>query len=324
MHSEVALRKFSFKEEFLEQFLQKSGANRDCTFSRLRVTYDYTKYEEIDAVLLTSQKIILLELVTVTGKFKTNKDKWIKEEIIEEDKPPTQIITIENGTTASPVTEGGVVSKVTIVSTSIANPVTEAKRKTRALKQYIESKMGPRNSNDFDYRVVITSEQCSINDEKDNPVKSKILSYNKVESYANSLKIGWTWWFLEKAVPMWPIWISGYTAIKSALKELPTHDVLVLKSGSKLYGELRKCPGVPYDTTTTSELTFKEGKTSYVFGSAVIYVQGVRRGTGGNMFTSPYQLDPVSLVEFLCIEADTNTQVKAADVVKIVISLRES
>ena len=86
MHSEVALKKFSFKEEFLEQFLQKSGANKNCTFSRLRVTYDYTKHEEIDAVLLTSQKIILLELVTVTGNYKNNKDKWVKEERIEDDK----------------------------------------------------------------------------------------------------------------------------------------------------------------------------------------------------------------------------------------------
>ena len=122
---------------------------------------------------------------------------------------------------------------------------------------------------------------------------------------------------------MWPVWISNHLNIKSALKDLPTHDVLVLKSGSKFYGELCKCLGVPYDTATTSELTFKEGKTGYMFGNVVVYVQGVRRGTGGNIFTSPHQLDPSALVEFLCVEGEANVQVKAGDITKIIISLRE-
>ena len=323
MHSEVALRKFSFKEEFIEHFLKKSGARNDCVFSRLRVTYDYTKHEEIDAVLLTSQKVILLEIVTLTGKYKTNKDKWIKEEIVEEDKPASQTVTIENGTAGGPAIQGGVVSKVTIISTSVPNPVTEAKRKTHALKQYVESKIGPRNSSDFDFRVIITKEQCAIGGDDDH-VSSKIIPFKDVDSYARSLRIGWTWWFLEKAIPMWPIWISGYTLIKNALCELPTLDVLVLKSGSKLYGEFCKCPGVPFDAATTSELTFKEGKTGYMFGASVINVQGIRRETGSSMFTSPYQLDPSSQLEFLCVEAESPTQVKVADIVKIIVSLRNS
>ena len=323
MHSEVALRKFTFKEEFLEQFLKKCGARSECVFSRLRVTYDYTKHEEIDAVLLTSQKVILLEIVTLAGKYKTDKDKWIKEEIVEDDKLTSQTVTIENGTSGS-ATEGGVVTKVTIISTSVPNPISEAKRKTRALKQYVESKIGPRNASDFDYRVVIGNEQCTIDGEKSGEkISSKMIMFQDIDNYANSLRIGWTWWFLEKVVPMWPVWVSGYAQLKNTLGDMPTLDVLVLKSGSKLYGQLCKCHGVPYDTTTTSELTFKESKTGIVFGRAVINVQGIRRGTGSKIFTSPCQLDPSSQLEFLCVEADSNTLVKVSDIVKVIISLRD-
>ncbi len=321
--SEHVLRKFSLKEEFLQQFLKKCCARPECVFSRPRVKYDYTKREEIDAVLLTSQKVILLEIVTLAGKYKIDKDKWIKEEVVEDDKQTSQTVKIENGTSSLANDDGGVVTKVTIISTSIPNPVLEAKRKTLALKQYVESKIGPRNASDFDYRVVIGNEQCTVGGEPGENRNSKIVTFQDIDSYTTSLRIGWTWWFLEKVVPMWPIWIGGYTQLKNTLSDMPTLDVLVLKSGSKLYGELCKCPGVPYDTTTTAELTFKESKTGYMFGSVVIDVQGIRRGTGSKIFTSPCQLQPSAQVEFLCVEADSNTLVKVTDIVKVLISLRD-
>lgn len=323
MHSSAALKKFTFKEQFVEEFVKKCNAYPDCVFSRLRVVYDYTKHEEIDTVLLTSQKIILLELVTLSGKYKPNKDKWVKEEVVEDEKSVGQTVTIENSRNGS-VTEGGVVSKMTIVSTSVPNPVEEAKRKLSALKQFLESKIGPRSRSDFDYRVVIATEQCTIEDpHKDKKANSKIVLHKDIDKFAESLKSGWTWWLVEKAIPMWPVWISNYTMIKTTLSDLPTLDILVLKSGSKLYGELRKCPGVPYDPLSTSELTFKEGSSGYVFGETVINVQGTRRG-GGRMFSSPYQMNPSNQLEFLCVDADSSTSVKFADIAKVIISLRDT
>ena len=324
MQSEMALKKFSFKEDFLERFVKTCGANPECVFSKLRVTYDYTKHEEVDAVLLTSQKVVLLEIVTLAGTYKSNKENWVKEERVEQGVLKSHTVPIPNGSSSSSAVEEGVVSQVTIISTSVPNPVVEAKRKLRALKQHIESKIGPRNNSDFDYRVIIGNEQCTIETEESKTTSSKIVLYKDIEDYGKSLKIGWSWWILEKVVPMWPVWISGYTQLKNTLKELPTLDVLVLKSGSKLYGELRRCPGIPYDPETTSELTFKEGKTGYMFGTSIINVQGVCRGSGKHMFTSPHQLDPSSCLEFLCVDADSSTSVKVSDIVRVQISRRDT
>lgn len=322
MHSEAALKKFRFKEQFIEGFVKKCNAAPDCVYSRLRVAYDYTKHEEIDAILLTSQKVILLELVTLTGKYKPDKNTWVKEEVVEDEKLGSQTVTVKNGTSGT-VTEGGVVSKVTIVSTSVPNPVAEAIRKVSALKQFLESKMGPRNASDFDYRVIIATEQCTIEENKEK-VNSKIIPHKNIDDFANSLKSGWTWWFLEKVIPSWPVWISNYNDIKKTLRDLPALDILVLKSGSKLYGELRKFPGVPYDAQSTSELIFKEGSSGWFGGGISINVQGIQRATGQKMFKSPCQLEPSSQLEFLCIEADSSTSVKVGDIAKIKISLRDS
>ena len=314
MISEAAIKKLNQKEEFLTEFSKSCGIRSDCLFPRLRVTYDYTKHEEIDAVILTSGKIFLLELVTLSGHYKIDKekDKWVKEERVESTGGTKSI-----NHTLQTTPDGDSPSQVTVINTTVPNPVLEAKRKLRALKQYIESKMGPRSVSDFEYRVIMMSDLCTLDEEC---VTTRLVMHSQIDAFTQSFSVRWGWWILEKVVPIWPVWIRRYTELKTILDEVPTMDVVVLKSGTKLFGELRKCSGVPFDRPTISEIQFKPGKTGLVFGSSVIIAQAILMGSGKRMFTQPPQLEPGSELEFVCVDGDGSVQVKVSDVVKVIIT----
>ena len=307
MMSETALRRLAQKEEFLDDFSSRCGIKRDCVFLRLQVTYDYTQHEEIDAVFLTSRKIYLFEVVTWTGRYRQENNKeWVREEKVEgvANHTPSSVDTKPNTTS----------SLVTVMTTKVHNPVAVARRKTKALKQYIESKIGPRNSSDFDYYVLVIREECVLSEDCLHP---KVVPYSQLDSFTNTFRTGWGRWILEW-YPMWPIWISGYTNLKNTLAAVPTCDVLHLKSGNKLYGELRSCPGVPYDKQTTSELQFNTSKTGFVFGGHVIKAKAMDRNKDSKLFE--VQLETSSQLEFLCVEADSSTCIKLTDVDKVVLS----
>ena len=309
MSTETAMKNLSLKEEFLTRFLQKSNVRPGCLFKRLRVTYDYTQHKEIDAVILTSQKILLLELVTWSGRYHKESDKeWIREEKVEG-------VASHTLTTNREDTENAENTIVTVMSTKVSNPVNVARDKLKALKQYIESKIGPRSISDFDFYVLFIKEECSLTEDCLNP---RIVPYSQLDRFAEWFLIGWGRWLLEW-YPMWPVWLRGYNYIKSSLETIPTYDVVYLKTGTKLYGELRSCTGLPYDRQNTSVLHFTTKKAGLVFGSNHIKGTTIERATCKTQ--ADVTLDIASKLEFICVDADSTTSINLTDIDKVVLSI---
>ena len=312
MISEAALKRLNQKDEFLQEFSSRSGVTWNCIFPHRRVTHDYVQHKEIDAIILNPWNITVLEIVTWTGRYRkdpNSKQHWIREERLEADS------SLVSSYTAPPNGATSTKSVSTIIDTRVDSPVATVKEKTKALKQYIESIVGRRGDKDFDYYALIIREECVLTEDC---LGRRVITRTKLDDFIYNLKVGWGRWVLQKVIPMWPVWLSSYSRIKEVLGEIPTYDVIILQSGSqKLYGELRKCPGVPYDRYSTSDIRFSIGKTSMVFGSSVVNAQTHRRDGGA---TSSYQLDTNSELEFQCVEGDSPTLVKLTDIKRILLS----
>lgn len=310
MISEAALKKLNQKNEFLQDFSKRSGVRLNYVFPRLRVTHDYVQHKEIDAAILNPWNVTVLEIVTWTGRYRkdpTSKKHWIREERLETDS------NLGSAHTTTPTDSTKSVS--TIIDTRVDSPVAAARLKTKALKQYIESIVGSRNDSDFDYYALVIREECVLTEDC---LEAKVITAAKLEGFMHMLKVGWTQWFLQKLIPMWPVWLASYNRVNEVLDGIPTYDVIVLQSGSqRLYGELRKCSGVPYDRDSTSVIKFSIGKTSMVFGSSIVNAQTCRRGSGG---VASYQLDTSSELEFQCVEGDSPTLVKLTDIKQVILS----
>jgi hypothetical protein len=306
MMSTNAMKNLSLKDDFLTYFIQESKISPDAVFKRLRVTYDYTQHEEIDAVIMTSYKVYLFELITWTGQYEEENDTaWIRSETMES-------VGVADQAGATP-TES---TKVTIMKTKIPNPCHVAQRKVKALLQYIESHSGPHTASHFDYFVIFIRQECSLNE---NCLSFRTISYSNMEMFMRSFRLGWKWWLLERAIPIWPVWIGGYTDIMKNLMTIPVYDVIVLNSANKLYGELRSCPGVPYDRQTTSQLQFTTTKAGLVFGKDGINVTSFDRTSGSKQLE--IKLDKDSKLEFLCVEADGPMFIALTDVHIVALSV---
>lgn len=308
--SEVALKNLSLKEEFFSNFAGRCGIKTDTLFRGLRVTYDYTQHERIDAVLLTSWKIHLFEVVTWSGRYqKENDSTWTRQERVE------GVPISSSSSSSSTATNGTENTLVTLMTTRVANPVLVAQKKLKALKQYIESKMGPTRSSYFEYWVLFIKEECILSE--DCLSHPNIVPYSKLDEFlGNTFKMSWGRWFVEW-YPMWPVWISSYSKFKETLDTVPTWDVIHLKSGGKLYGELKACTGVPYDRLANSELKFRATKAGYLIGADGIIVDALQRNSK-SLFTTT--LDPSAHLEFVCVDADTPTSIKLADINRVTIS----
>lgn len=205
----------------------------------------------------------------------------------------------------------------TLTVTQVPNPVTVAKRKTAALKQHLESKIGPRSSSDFNFRVILIRGECDLDEDCRH---KKLVTYTQIPEFIVSLRTGWWRWFVEKIVPRYPVWLSGYTQLKLQLGDLPSVDILQWKNGERWYGELRRCPDVLYDRSMVAELSFTERKGGVVFGNPCVEVQGVRRRDGGKMFATPFRLGVENTLEFLCVDSETTVSVKLVKVARVVLS----
>lgn len=303
--SESALKSLVLKEEFLADFIQRCSIKEDCVFQGLRITYDYTKNEQIDAVIITSKQIHIFEIVTWSGRYRKESDNfWIREEKVDS-STINQTVPSNNDTNSN--------SLVTIMTTKVTNPVIDGLRKVKALVQYMESKLGPRCLANISFHVLFVKEECALSE--DCLADSRIVSYSQLNYFTDVFRTGWGRWFLEW-YPMWPVWLRRYTELKNTLKTIPLWDMIYLKSGSKLYGELKSCHGVPYDRQTTSEISFTTTKAGYLIGRDGIKAKGIKRN-------SSTQLDEVpldSVIEFKCVDADTPTIIKLTDVDKLIIS----
>ena len=316
MSSQKANRDLDLKREFLSRFTREYGLREDCVFTCLRVTHDYTKHAEIDAVILTPGVILVLELFTLAGRFRRDDDEHWRE-----DTSDTSSSSAPQGNDKTATTVGTTSSDVRTISyTQVRNPVTVAKRKTAALKQHLESKTGPRSASDFDYRAILIRGECEVTDA--DTCHKKLITYTQIPTSVPALvRSGWTRWFLEKLIPGYPIWLSGYTQLKAQLGDLPTVDMLHWRNdhGESWYGELRKCGDIPYNRSNVSELSFTERKGGYVYGRACVEVQGKRRD-GGKLFVKPFELPVDSELEFLCVDGDTPVSVKLIKVSRVSLS----
>ena len=110
--------------------------------------------------------------------------------------------------------------KTRLVS-EVDNPLTAAKRKTTDLSQQLD-----RWKSKFDYRVILLKSDCEVIG--DDSSHSKLVTYSQLQSFYATLRTGWRRWFTEKIIPLWPIWLSGYTILKTKLTEMPTNDILYL------------------------------------------------------------------------------------------------
>ena len=310
--SEVALKNLSLKEEFLSKFSERCGIRKDTLFRGLRVTYDYTQHERIDAVLLTSWKVHLFEVVTWTGRYqKENDSTWMRQERVE----GVPITSSPSSSTTSSSPNGTDNSIVTLMSTRVTNPVLVGQKKMKALKQYIESKMGPTRSSDYEYWVLFIKEECILSE--DCLSHPNIVPYSQLDEFlGNTFKKSWSRWFAEW-YPMWPVWIRSYSRLKETLDSIPTWDVVHLKSGGKLYGELKACLGVPYDRQTNSDITFTVTKAGYLIGHDGVIANVLQRKSK-SVFT--VTLEVTSSLDFICVDADTPTSIKLSDINKVCIS----
>ena len=294
------------KSDFLEEFTRDCGLREECVFPRLRVTHDYTQQSDVDVVLLTSYRVWLLELVTWTGRYrKDNREHWRKEELVEgtsSSSPPQK-------------QDPSLGEKKTVVVTQVPNPLKVAKEKTAALKQLLESTLGPRSSSDFDYRVVLIHRDCEVEEECQDP---KLVTYAQIPALKETLRTGWLQWIKEKLLPVYPVWLRGYTQLKHQLRELPSVDILQWRNGQRWYGQLLECPKVLYDRAMVAELTFTEKKAW--LGSSYIMAQAVNREGGRKMFTQPFQLEMDSKLQFLCVDSEGAVTLKLAQVARVVLS----
>lgn len=310
--SETALKNLSLKEDFITNLVgQCNSVKKDCVYSRLRVSYDYTKNERIDAVILTSKGIHLLEIITWTGRYRKESDTyWIREEKVDTSSvaPPPAPPTTD--------TSNGGPSPVTVMVTKVINPVINAVRKRKALVQYLESKLGARcvSESHISLHVLIVREECVLSE--DCLSIPGVIPYSQLNVFYDLFRTGWGRWVAEW-YPWWPVWISGYTKLKETLSAIPHWDILQLTSGSKLYGELRSCKGVPYDRESTCEIKFKTTKAGLIYGRNAVKAQAIKRD-GTYLFTEEVSID--SVLEFLCVDADTTTVIKLTDIHNILIS----
>ena len=307
MNVDQALKSLRLKGDLLEGLIQKCRISRDCVFTRLKVRYDYTHYADVDAVIVTPQKVHLLEIVTWKGSFKReSKTHWIREEPVSE--------------SASTVFSSPTVVNVRRVQ--VPNPVFEAERKLKYLTDYLKSKIGPGSvrDKDFDYHVIAVK-GCTLSED----CLDEVVRYALLDEFAESLRQSWGGWLTRKVWPFyWPFWITYYSEIKRAISEVPTVDRLKLLSGEpgtqKLYGEMKSCPGVPYDRISTSQLIFRRAKTHKWRGIAVIKAQAVVRDSGKYMFDQPLQCNIDSTLEFHCEGLNEPISIKLEDVDNVTLS----
>ena len=304
-----AKRVLDQKNEFLADLARESGLQEDCIFPRLRITHNSAKPAEVDAVILTSYNVILLELFTWSGRYSKEDNKYWRKD----DSTPSPPPSTSDGT--QPAAEPMASSDVrTIVVTQVGNPLTVAKHKTTALSQ----QLGRWRHSNFDYRVILLQADCEVlGDESRHP---KLVTNSQLQSFYASLRTGWGRWFAEKMVPLWPVWLSGYTELKTKLAEMPTNDILHWKkTKEKWYGELKSCGKIPYNRSNVAELTFTERQGGYVIGKACVEVQAKKRG-GRKLFERPFQLSVDSTLEFLCEEGDGPVKVKLASLSRVTLS----
>ena len=309
MNVEQALNSLNLKEDFLEGFILKCNISRDCVFTRLRVKHDYTQYTDVDAVIVTPQKVHLLEVVTWKGSFKReSKTHWIREQPV---LPATS-----SGESVPAV--GSSPTVVSVLHAQVPSPVFEAERKLKYLIEYLKSKIGTGSVGvrDFDYHVVIAVEGCILSED----CLHKVVRHIQIDEFAENLRQSWGGWLAWKLWPFYrPFWITYYNEIKQSILELPSTDRLKLSGGQRLFGEMKSCPGIPYDRTTTSQLRFKKTKTHALMGTPVIEAQGTSRNSGIKMFSSPLQCDIASTLDFLCVGSDVPISIKLKDVESITL-----
>ena len=253
--------------------------------------------------------MVLLELFTRSGRYSRKDDKyWCKD-----DSTPSPPPSTSNGAqpaAAEPLTSSDVRTRLV---TDVGNPLTVAKHKTTALIQ----QLGRWRRSNFDYRVILLQIDCEvIGDESRH---SKLVTNSQIPSFFGSLRTGWGRWVAEKIVPLWPVWLSGYTELKTRLAEMPTNDILHWKDKDKWYGELKSCREIPYNRSNVAEMTFTERQGGYVIGKTCIEVQAKKRG-GGKLFERPFQLPVDSTLEFLCGGGDAPVRVKLVNLSRVTLS----
>ena len=85
---------------------------------------------------------------------------------------------------------------------------------------------------DFDYRVILLQTDCDGDRWWEPSFKTSNKVFTNTTLFFDSLHTGWSRWVAEKIIPLWPVWLSSYTELKTRLAEMPT----ILSRSFQSYG----------------------------------------------------------------------------------------
>ncbi|XP_072312915.1 uncharacterized protein [Eucyclogobius newberryi] len=224
--------------EFIQRLRRVTGLKKEDVFCDLRVPeqLQHAK-DDISVVLLTGHGIFCIDVKTWRGTLSVQNANWqiqVKEE--ESSFTNTRIEQTEDA----------------------LRVVTE---KTRALCAHLKRAGVPVRDRLFFPRVLFLSPDLDLDPSlRDRP---EIVPQPRLQDFLGSFREGYVGWISDAVTPAW---ISGglsYSqlgSVRSLLARVGTWDVLELRSGERLRGDVQDCPFIALDRALTETLEFGRSK----------------------------------------------------------------